>query len=309
MPASLIGGGARTEWPPAICGQRIRLWILVGACRSVDVVCWLVMDRRFGEEGALLSYGSYLRLPMLLDQQRPQSGDVEGGGGSAAHDELLFIVIHQAYELWFKLLLHELGDARDLMLAGDDYLPRLRLQRAHTVEHVLLEQLDVLETMTPQDFLAFRRLLAPASGFQSVQFRELEFLSGAKDRAYVKRLGHASEEERERLRRRLEEPTLWDGFLTLLGKAGFDVRTVESRRAALIEVSADRAAHGPLWDLAEALIEHDEMWARWRAQHVLMVERQIGTKSGTGGSTGAPYLRQRLGLRFYPELWDLRSYL
>jgi tryptophan 2,3-dioxygenase len=273
-------------------------------------VCWLVKDRRFGEEGALQSYGSYLRLPELLDQQRPQSGGATAGGDhSPAHDELLFITIHQVYELWFKLLLHELGDARDLMLAGEDYRPRLRLERAHVVEHVLLEQIDVLETMTPQDFLAFRAMLAPASGFQSVQFREIEFLSGAKDRAFVNRLGHASAAERERLRRRLAEPTLWDGFVALLGKAGFDGRTVESRRAALIEVSRDRGSYGPLWDLAEALIEHDELSARWRAQHVLMVERQIGTKSGTGGSTGAPYLRGRLGVRFYPELWDLRSYL
>ena len=276
----------------------------------VHVVCSLVKDRRFGEEGALLSYGSYLRLPALLNQQRPQSGAVDGRGDRpAAHDELLFIIVHQVYELWFKLLLHELGDARDLMLAGEDYLPRLRLERAHVVEHVLVEQVDVLETMTPQDFLAFRALLAPASGFQSVQFREIEFLSGAKDPAFVNRLGHAAEAERERLRRRLAEPTLWDGFVTLLGKAGFDGRTVESRRAALIEVSRDRASYGPLWDLAEALVEHDELCARWRTRHVLMVERQIGTKSGTGGSTGAPYLRRRLDLRFYPELWDLRSYL
>jgi tryptophan 2,3-dioxygenase len=269
-----------------------------------------VRDRRFGEEGALLSYGSYLRLPTLLDQQRPQSGGADGHGDRpAAHDELLFITIHQIYELWFKVLLYELGDARDRMLAGDDYLPRLRLQRAHTVERVLLEQIDVLETMTPQDFLAFRALLAPASGFQSVQFREIEFLSGAKDPAYIARLGHASDAERNRLRSRLDEPTLWDGYVALLAKAGFDVRSAESRRSALIEVSRDRAAYGPLWDLAEALIEHDELCSRWRAEHVLMVERQIGTKSGTGGSTGAPYLRTRVGLKFYPELWEVRSYL
>jgi tryptophan 2,3-dioxygenase len=269
-----------------------------------------VRDRRFGEEGALLSYGSYLRLATLLDQQRPQSGSADGRDDHpAAHDELLFITIHQVYELWFKLLLYELGDARDLMLAGEDYRPRLRLERAHTVEHVLLEQIDVLETMTPQDFLAFRALLAPASGFQSVQFREIEFLSGAKNAAFVERLGHASDAERERLRRRLDEPTLWDGYVTLLGKAGFDVRSTETRRSALIEVSQDRRSYGPLWDLAEALIKHDELCARWRTEHALMVERQIGTKSGTGGSTGAPYLRKRLELRFYPELWDLRSYL
>jgi tryptophan 2,3-dioxygenase len=277
-------------------------------------MCWLVrvQDRRFGEEGALLSYGSYLRLSELLDQQQPQSGR-RGGPGEpdqpAAHDELLFITIHQVYELWFKLLLHELGDARDGMLAGDDHLPRLRLQRAHVVERVLLEQVDVLETMTPQDFLAFRALLAPASGFQSVQFREIEFLSGIKDPAYVNRLSHAGDAERERLRRRLAEPTLWDGYVALLARAGFDPGTVESRRAALIEISQDAQHCGGLWDLAEALIEHDALCARWRSRHVLMVERQIGTKSGTGGSSGGPYLRQRLDLRFYPELWELRSYL
>jgi tryptophan 2,3-dioxygenase len=263
-------------------------------------------DRRFGEEGARLSYGSYLRLPELLDQQVPESA---GAGLQPAHDELLFITVHQVYELWFKLLLHELGDARDRMLGGEDHLPRLRLQRAHAIERVLVEQVDVLETMTPQDFLAFRALLAPASGFQSVQFREIEFLSGAKDDAYLRRLGHANSGERDRLARRLAEPTLWDGFLALLAKSGFDASTEDSRREALLQVSADQDAHGALWDLAEALIEHDSMWARWRSRHVLMVERQIGTKSGTGGSTGAPYLRGRLGLRFYPELWDLRSYL
>jgi tryptophan 2,3-dioxygenase len=259
-------------------------------------------DRRFGEEGGRLSYGSYLHVPELLDQQVPVSEP-------PAHDELLFITIHQVYELWFKLLLWELGDARDRMLAGEDYLPRLRLQRAHAVERVLIEQVDVLETMTPQDFLAFRASLAPASGFQSVQFREIEFLSGAKDPAYVARLGDASPLERDRMAARLAEPSLWDGFLHLLAAAGFDVTTEETRREALLAVSRDRGAYGPLWDLSEALVEHDALWARWRARHVLMVERQIGTKSGTGGSTGAPYLRRRLDLRFFPELWDLRSYL
>jgi tryptophan 2,3-dioxygenase len=264
-------------------------------------------DRRFGEEGGQLSYGSYLRLPELLAAQVPQS---RGPGGTPqAHDELLFITIHQVYELWFKLLLHELDDACRGMLAGDSYTPRLRLQRAHVIERVLLEQVDVLETMTPQDFLVFRSLLAPASGFQSVQFREIEFLSGAKDPKYLARLSHAAPEERERMTRRLEQPTLWDAYLSLLAAAGFAVHDAAARREALRAVSRDRAAFGALWDLAEALIQHDEVWNRWRTRHVLMVERQIGTKSGTGGSTGAPYLRQRLDLRFYPELWDLRNHL
>jgi tryptophan 2,3-dioxygenase len=259
-------------------------------------------SRRFGEEGGKLSYGSYLRLPELLAQQVPESDP-------PAHDELLFITVHQSYELWFKQLLHELDDARDGMLAGDSYRPRLRLQRAHVVERLLVEQIDVLETMTPQDFLRFRANLAPASGFQSVQFRELEFLSGAKDGRYVDRLHDATGTERDRLLRRLDEPTLWDAFLALLARTGFDVATVESRRAALMALTTDRAEYGRLWDLAEALVEHDALCARWRQRHVLMVERQIGTKSGTGGSTGAPYLRRRLDLRFYPELWELRSWL
>lgn len=263
-------------------------------------------QRRFGEEGGELSYGSYLRLPDLLSAQVTQSGDADG---EPAHDELLFITIHQVYELWFHQILHELVDARRGMFAGDTYTPRLRLQRAHVIERVLIEQVDVLETMTPQDFLAFRSLLAPASGFQSVQFREIEFVSGVKDERYLNRLRHATDAERDRMTHRLEEPTLWDGFVALLERAGFAAADVDERRAALLEVSRNRASYGPMWDLAEALIEHDELWARWRSRHVLMVERQIGTKSGTGGSTGAPYLRQRLDLRFYPELWELRSYL
>ncbi len=271
-------------------------------CRADPAGRWPVRDRSFGEEGGRLSYGSYLRVPELLAQQVPASDP-------PAHDELLFITIHQVYELWFKLLLHELGSARDAMLAGDTYLPRMRLSRAHVVERLLVDQIDVIETMTPQDFLAFRTLLAPASGFQSVQFREIEFLSGAKDDAYVERLRDATPTEQDRLRRRLDEPTLWDGFVALLAAAGFEVGSEPAQIDALVAISRDRAAHGALWDVAEGLVEHDEQWAQWRARHVLMVERMIGRKSGTGGSTGAPYLSARLGLRFYPLLWELRSRL
>jgi tryptophan 2,3-dioxygenase len=174
---------------------------------------------------------------------------------------------------------------------------------------VLVAQIDVLETMTPQDFLAFRAQLAPASGFQSVQFREVEFLSGAKDPAYLRRFRGITPAERAHLERRLQEPTLWDGFLAVLRGTGRAVDTAADRLLVLREVANDREKYGPVWDLAEALVAHDALCAQWRARHVLMVERQIGTKSGTGGSSGAPYLRGRLDLRFYPELWNLRGEL
>jgi tryptophan 2,3-dioxygenase len=258
-------------------------------------------ERHFGEEGARLSYGSYLRIDELLAQQVLASEP-------AAHDELLFITVHQVYELWFKQLLHELGHARDGMVAGDTYVARHALQRSHAIERVLVEQVAVLETMTPQDFLAFRALLAPASGFQSVQFREIEFLSGRADPALVSRL-RLSDGERARLDRRVEEPSLWAAYCALLASRGLAVASEESRRESLLAVARDRAAYGDLWDVAEGLVTHDELVGQWRARHVDMVERQIGTKSGTGGSTGAPYLRRSLGVRFFPELWDLRSYL
>jgi tryptophan 2,3-dioxygenase len=257
--------------------------------------------RSFGEEGARLTYGSYLRVEQLLDQQVLRSDP-------PAHDELLFITVHQAYELWFKLLLHELTAARDAMFDDQVWWARHLLGRVNVIERVLLEQVSVIETMTPQDFLAFRSLLAPASGFQSVQFRELEFLSGAKDPGYLDRFRGTSQKERERLRRRLAEPTLWDSFRHVMRAHGLptdDEHILES----LLVVARDRHRHGDVWDLAEALLDHDQMAALWRSRHVTMVERQIGTKSGTGGSTGAPYLRSRLGLHYFPILWELRSLL
>lgn len=259
-------------------------------------------EPRFGERGGLLTYGSYLRLPELLDQQRPQTEP-------PAHDELLFITIHQAYELWFKLVLHELTDARDRLMSGETYLPRLRLERAHAIGRLAVAQVDVLDTMTPQDFLKFRTRLSPASGFQSVQFREVEFLSGLKDPGYLRRFRGLTDIERTRLDRRLSEPSLWDGFLRVLSAAGFDTDTPDDRFAAYTTIANDRTRFGPLWDLAEAFVDHDQVWSMWRARHVLMVERQIGTKTGTGGSSGSEYLHSRVGLRFYPELWELRSRL
>lgn len=248
------------------------------------------MSRRFGEEGRQLSYGSYLRIPELLHLQQTLSDE---------HDELLFIVAHQVYELWFKVVLFELESARDRIDADDVFFARHRLRRVHVVERLLVEQIEVLETMSPQDFLAFRSRLAPASGFQSVQFREIEFLSGLKEPGYLERL-EASQEEVARLRGRLDQPTLDDAFRALIKRRG---------SPSLLDVFRDRDRFGDLFDLCEALLDHDEAFAHWRARHVLMVERQIGSKTGTGGSSGVKYLRTTLGKRFYPELWEVRSAL
>jgi tryptophan 2,3-dioxygenase len=251
-------------------------------------------DRHFGEEGGRLSYGSYLRLPQLLDTLAPQSGH---------HDEPLFITVHQVYELWFRLLLHEVEGARDALFDSDLRRCRHLLHRVHAIERVLIEQIAVLETMTPQDFLAFRELLSPASGFQSVQFRELEFISGLKDADFAGRLRAASDEERARLSRRFAEPSLWDAYTAALARQG-----VEADLDGLVRIAVEPAL-GPLWDVAEDLLSHDENAALWRARHVTMVERQIGGKPGTGGSSGAPYLRGRLDVRYYPLLWDVRGRL
>ena len=256
----------------------------------------------FGEQGAQLTYGSYLRLPQLLDAQHLESDP-------PAHDELLFITIHQVYELWFKQLLHEVTAARDAMTDGEVWWAQHLLGRVHVIERVLVHQVDVLETMTPQDFLEFRQRLAPASGFQSVQFRELEFVSGAQDGAYLDRFRGITDDEQHRLRRRLAEPTLWDAFLGVLRDHDLPASTDEEVKVSLRSAAHERSQYGAVWALAEALLQHDELAASWRARHVVMVERMIGSKSGTGGSSGSSYLRGRLAMRYFPLLWDLRSEL
>ena len=258
--------------------------------------------RNFGEEGGQLTYGGYLRLDELLAQQVPQADP-------PAHNELLFITVHQVYELWFQQLLHELEAVRDAMMAGETWRARHLLRRVCAIERLLITQVDILETMTPQDFLEFRANLAPASGFQSVQFREIEFLSGGKDRAFLARFRSISATQRARLERRLAEPSLWDAFLHLLASRGLPAGTDQQILESLRVVAGDRAAHDDLCQLAEGLLTHDELAGLWRARHVVMVERQIGTKSGTGGSTGAPYLRKRVPLRYFPLLWELRDHL
>lgn len=223
-----------------------------------------------------LTYSDYLRLPELLGQCDPRS---------AEHDELLFITVHQTCELWFRQILTELAATRDDLLAGETYLPRLRLRRCHTIERVLAGHFDVLDTMVPMDFLRFRDVLGTASGAQSAQFRQIEQLSA----------------------RNRREPTVWDGFLAVLTKAGFAVTTRPDRTKAYREIATHRGDHEPLWELAEAMVDHDQAWSMFRQRHIHTVRRQIGHKPGTAGTAGAEALAG--SGHFYPELWELRSEL
>jgi len=257
---------------------------------------------RVSEDGEGLSYGSYLQVPELLGLQRLLSDP-------AAHDELLFIIVHQAYELWFKEMLFELESIREAMFPRDPERARHLLARVHAVERLLIEQIPVLESMSPQDFLEFRSNLSPASGFQSVQFREIEFISGLKHPSYLAHLGD-TDEERRRLERRMEETTLWDAFCDLMEASGLSMAGDEdTRQASLLEMARNREKYGELWYLSEALLTHDELFSLWRYRHILMVTRQIGSKTGTGGSSGASYLRTTLEKRFFPSLWELRGEL
>ena len=240
--------------------------------------------------GRRLDYSSYLHLDQLLGQQ---------AGLTDAHDELLFIVVHQAYELWFKVILHELEAARDAIDANDLARACHLLRRVAVIEQLLIEQVGVLETMKPRDFLAFRSELAPASGFQSTQFREVEFLSGLKQPGYLERL-ELSAQDRERLSRRLQERTLWDAYQAVLDRRGLD---------GPLAVYKSQDQHQDLFELSEALLDHDEGFSLWRSRHIHMVERQIGNKPGTGGSTGVAYLRSTLDRHFFPALWEVRSQL
>jgi tryptophan 2,3-dioxygenase len=251
---------------------------------------------------ASLTYGSYLRVPELLALQRPL-------GDPPHHDELLFIVIHQVYELWFKQMLHEL-DAAVRFFDADDLLKVAKaFRRIHAIQRVLEQQIDVLETMTPQDFNAFRDALNPASGFQSAQFREIEFRCGL--RGHEKYLKHLeiTPDERAQLERRLHEPTLYDALKAYLARQGFAVATSEELVAAFRTVYENDEAHYVLYLVLEDLIEFDERVLLWRGRHVRMVERMIGMKPGTGGSLGAAYLQTTLDRRFFPELWEVRTVL
>lgn len=248
-----------------------------------------------------LSYGSYLKIDELLALQQPLSRP-------AHHDEMLFIVIHQVYELWFKQLLHEV-DAAMLAVDRDDLLRvGKHFRRIHTIQRLLEQQVDILETMTPQEFNQFRDNLNPASGFQSVQFRELEFACGLR-RTDILQWLELDEAHRTRLERRLEEPSLYERAKALLARRGFATGSSDELIESFRQIYSDEARYYNLHLLLEELIEFDERFLLWRGRHVRMVERMIGNKRGTGGSSGAEYLSGTLVHRFFPELWEVRTQL
>lgn len=248
-----------------------------------------------------LSYGSYLRVDELLQLQRPLSSPEH-------HDEMLFIIIHQVYELWFKQLLHE-TQAIMRELSASELLPVAKhFRRVHTIQRLLEQQIDVLETMTPQEFNAFRDNLNPASGFQSIQFRELEFLCGVRRTETLRHI-QTNDSQRARLEQRLAEPSLYDAVKALLRRRGFAADTHEELIESYRRIYTDPQQNYDLYLLLEDLIEFDERFLLWRGRHVRMVERMIGAKKGTGGSLGAAYLATTLEHRFFPELWEVRTYL
>ena len=258
-----------------------------------------------------VTYASYLHVEQLLTLQQPRSEGPE-------HDELLFIVIHQVYELWFKELLHEFDRVRHLLAGEEPHRAQHTLKRILTILKVMVAQLDILETMTPLEFLTFRERLEAASGFQSDQFRQIEFVLGVKSQAAIGRFAHGGR-ARTALERRYREPTLWDAFLGYLSQEGYAVpRSVLERDvAAAIEPSPDvqqmlvavYRSDPKNAELCERLVDLDEGLQEWRYRHVKMVERTIGTKSGTGGSAGAAYLRETIGRPLFPDLWQIRSQL
>jgi tryptophan 2,3-dioxygenase len=268
--------------------------------------------------GQQLTYSSYLKIPELLELQQPQSSPQH-------HDELLFIVVHQTYELWFKELLHDLDAVVvNLQAAGahpasrDEVYEAARLLRRCTeITRVLVEQFTILETMLPTHFLAFRDKLEPASGFQSEQFRELEFLCGLKDEKML-RYHKPTPEAHAQLERRLREPSLHSVFfealrglgkLATLPEGATERERFDARARAVQALYQDDRHHRDWIDVCERLTEFDELVVSWRLRHIQLVERTIGVSMGTGGSAGASYLKLTLEKKFFPELWEARTLL
>ena len=246
-----------------------------------------------------MTYADYLALDQLLSAQKPLSD---------LHDEMLFIVIHQTKELWLKQMLHELELAIDLV-GQDSFAPAYKaMARVGRIQAVMTLSWDVLSTLTPVDYKAFRDVLGTSSGFQSAQFRAVEYRLGIKNPAYLEHYPQGSAEY-ARLRAALEAPSLREASHAALERAGFDLgdHSEEEVARAWLEVYRDADRWFDLYQLAEKLVDLDDALAGWRHKHVLTVERIIGNKPGTGGSAGAAYLRSTLWKRAFPELWLLRT--
>ena len=257
------------------------------------------------------TYESYLRIDDLLSLQQPRSAGPE-------HDETLFIIIHQVYELWFKELLHEFDRVIQLLEADHSHQSQHTLKRILTILKVMVSQLDILETMTPLEFLSFRERLDAASGFQSDQFRQVEFVLGVKSEQTLARFPEGSR-ARIALERRYAEATLWDAFLHYLSRERYAVPPSDLARDPVAPVEPSAAIQAVLVEvyrrdpknaeLCERLVDLDEGIQEWRYRHVKMVERTIGTRRGTGGSAGAAYLRETVGHALFPDLWAIRTQL
>ena len=278
----------------------------------------MATDRRDLEDGIerdfndRMSYGDYLRLDLLLAAQQPQSDPPQ-------HDELLFIVQHQTSELWLKLMVHELRSARGL-LADDQLAPALkRMARIKHVQRILTDQWSVLATLTPSEYAEIRPFLATSSGFQSAQYREVEFLLGNKNADMVDVFRHDPAAQAE-LTTLLHEPSLYDEFLRFLARAGYAVPGELLDRdwsqpyrlhPALVDtfagVYADPHEHWGVYETCEELVDLEDNFQGWRFRHLQVVQRTIGHKTGTGGSSGVDFLRRALDLTFFPELFEVRT--
>jgi tryptophan 2,3-dioxygenase len=259
-----------------------------------------------------MSYGDYLRLDTLLSAQQPLSDPPQ-------HDELLFIIQHQTSELWLKLMVHELRSARSL-LASDELAPALkRLARVKHIQHTLTDQWSVLATLTPSEYAEIRPFLATSSGFQSAQYREVEFLLGNKDAEMVRVFGHDPVAQAE-LQTLLGERSLYDEFLAYLDRAGYPVPAELLDRdwtlkhqpnpglvRMLADVYAEPERHWGVYETCEELVDLEDNFQEWRFRHLQVVQRTIGHKTGTGGSSGVDFLRRALDLTFFPELYEVRT--
>lgn len=256
-----------------------------------------------------LTYTNYLKVEELINLQELKSSPQE-------HDEMLFIIIHQAYELWFKQILHEAQELVSRLRSNKITDAQKTLKRMITIMKVLVHQVDILETMTPLEFLKFRNYLDSASGFQSTQFRELEFLLGMKNSTALQRTD-ADSLQRAKLEERFASPTLWDEFVKYLNSNSFDIPDEYLNRDftkkiepndKLQEILIDIYKNSPIIaQFCELLLDFDEGLQEWRYRHVQMVQRTIGNKSGTGGSSGADYLKSTLFRQAFPDLWIIRA--